>query len=105
MELAQQLPRTVRLDGIDISSVYFPASHLPNVHCSINSVTRMPLDWSNQFDFVQQRTLFEALRSFEWLAAISEIFRVTKPGGSVQFLEAAPTEPKEPGLVATTKAW
>lgn len=65
----------------------------------------MPLEWSNQFDFVQQRTLFSALRSFEWIGSIAEIFRVTKPGGSIQLLEAAPTDPKGPGLAATEKAW
>lgn len=105
LDLAHEVPSTVRIDGTDISDVYFPTSPPANAYFSVNTVTRMPLEWTSQFDFVHQRSLFSALRSFEWLAAISEIYRVTKPGGHVQLFEPNPRPPNMPGLAAVQKAW
>lgn len=87
MNLAKEVSTDVRLDAIDVSADNFPKDYPPNVHHSIMSVTRMPSDWTSSFDFVNQRMLAAALTAEEWPVAISEIFRVLKPGGSVQIME------------------
>ena len=39
------------------------------------------------FDFVNERALGVGLLSIEWPSAVSELYRVTKPGGSIQLCE------------------
>lgn len=98
------MPVSMRVDGVDLSANLFPRLHASNVHFSVASVTRLREDWTGQFDFVHQRLLFGALLSSEWLGAVSEIYRVLKPGGAVQFVELDPSSPKGAGLVATEKS-
>ncbi|KAF8491768.1 hypothetical protein JB92DRAFT_2819270 [Gautieria morchelliformis] len=47
--------------------------------------------WTNSFDLVHQRLLITALRRREWPVALSEIFRVLKPGGWAQLGEIGKT--------------
>lgn len=53
----------------------------------MQSVTKLPAEWTNKFTVVHQRLLIAALRELEWPQAISEIYRVLKPGGWVQLFE------------------
>lgn len=87
LEAAEHLPVTVEVHGIDLSSNNFPTSHPPNVHFSLASVTNLPQDWAESFDFINQRLLFSALLREQWPQALSEMYRVLKPGGAVQLVE------------------
>lgn len=82
---------------MDVSSNNFPdAATLPaNIHLSLASATNLPKDWSNKFDLVNQRFMISALLAVEWPKAVSEIFRVLKPGGKVQLCELDPRYPLE----------
>lgn len=44
------------------------------------------------FDFVHQRLLVAAIPEDRWQAVVNELFRVTKPGGWIELLEAIPTQ-------------
>lgn len=51
------------------------------------SVLKLPDIWEKSFDIVHQRLLIAALKTPEWPIAISELFRVLKPGGWIQLGE------------------
>ena len=87
MNLAKEVPESANLYGVDIFGENFPKSPPPNVHFSVNSVTKLPDEWSSTFDFVNERILGVGLVDGEWSPAVSELFRVTKPGGSIQLCE------------------
>ena len=87
MNLAKEVPESANLYGVDIFGENFPKSPPPNVHFSVNSVTKLPDEWSSTFDFVNERILGVGLVDGEWSPAVSELYRVTKPGGSIQLCE------------------
>ena len=87
MDLAKEVPESANLYGVDIFGGNFPKSPPPNVHFSVNSVTKLPDEWSDTFDFVHERVLGMGLLSDEWPSAVREMYRVTKPGGSIQLCE------------------
>lgn len=93
VELASEVSESVDIQASDVSDSNFPPSHPPNVHFSLASVTSLPPEWSNKFDLVNQRFLFGALLAKEWPVALSEIYRVLKPGGAVQLIEMDPYSP------------
>lgn len=86
------MPKSAEIHACDVSDVNlspgFPPS--PNIIFSVASVTSLPLEWSNKFDFVNQRFLNGALLATEWPKALAEIYRVLKPGGAVQLIELDP---------------
>ena len=86
LDFAQSYPAT-SIYGIDIQPRLFPRNLPPNVSISVCSVTKLPLDWAETFDFIHQRLLCLALTTLEWKAARSEMFRVLKPGGWIQLEE------------------
>ncbi len=63
MELSSQIPPSVSLHGIDIQTDLVPLVTPSNVSFSINSVTKLPLEWTARFDLVHQRLLTAALNS------------------------------------------
>ncbi|KAF9008250.1 S-adenosyl-L-methionine-dependent methyltransferase [Cyathus striatus] len=89
VEVSEEVPEGVQLQGIDIESRLFPPveSRPKNLDFSVNSVLSLPQEWTNRFTVVHQRLLVVALRSAEWPVALKELYRVTKPGGWVQLCE------------------
>ncbi|THG96243.1 hypothetical protein EW145_g7812 [Phellinidium pouzarii] len=86
-EIASQLAPGAILHGIDIEKRLFPPSHPSNMSFSVASITSLPDEWSDKFDFVHQRLLVLGLKNKEWPLAVEQIFRVLSPGGWVQFGE------------------
>ncbi|KAF9455049.1 S-adenosyl-L-methionine-dependent methyltransferase [Macrolepiota fuliginosa MF-IS2] len=88
-DLAKQTPTKPQYIGTDIVSLLFPEpATLPsNMKFEIQSVLRLPPDWTNKFTIVHQRLLIAGLRTHEWEQATKEMYRVLKPGGWVQLLE------------------
>ena len=87
LDLAKQVPGSIKIYGVDIYDANFPQSHPPNVQFMVESVTKLPAEWTGAFDFVNERLLGIGLSRTEWPTALSELFRVLKPGGSIQLLE------------------
>ncbi|KAJ4472954.1 S-adenosyl-L-methionine-dependent methyltransferase [Lentinula aciculospora] len=89
LELAKTVPASVTIDAIDISSKFFPPpSRVPsNVHFFQDSILLLPREWTSRFDFASQKLLSTALTNSEWRLAISEFYRVIKPGGHVQLMD------------------
>ncbi|KLO06578.1 S-adenosyl-L-methionine-dependent methyltransferase [Schizopora paradoxa] len=88
-ELARELPEAVELHGVDISPKNFPEEmeRPSNMHLHTDSLTSLPAAWSGQFDLVHQRLLNWGVTKSEWPKVVAEIFRILKPGGSVQLIE------------------
>ena len=87
LEFASEVSHKVHIEGIDIASRLFPRTYPPNITFSIHSVTSLPLSWHSTFAYVHQRLLMAALTTSMWKSAISEMFRVLRPGGWVELLE------------------
>ncbi|ESK87202.1 hypothetical protein Moror_5849 [Moniliophthora roreri MCA 2997] len=99
LEVAQELPSSVSLRAVDVAPSLWPSSGVPpNVHHLVSSVTSLPEEWTNNFDLVNQSLLSGALKAVDWPVVISELYRVTKPGGHVQLCEItrAPPYPNAP---------
>lgn len=47
----------------------------------------LPPSWTSTFDFVHQRLMIAAFTEVMWRQAISEHYRVLKPGGRIQLIE------------------
>lgn len=87
--MAKEVPQSIQLRGIDVSSRIFPPHSLkpPNATFMDCSITSLPSDWSNTVSLVHQRLLNGSLQTEQWKDALSEMYRVLVPGGWVQFLE------------------
>lgn len=73
--------------GCDISDTRYKKVNVEKfIYTYGNVVKGLPYE-DNSFDFVHMRLLVLALREEEWPTAISELIRVTKPGGMIQLLE------------------
>jgi hypothetical protein len=87
LDLAEQVPPTVLLYGIDIGSRLFPSDPASNIHLSVNSVTNLLASWSSTFTLVHQRFLIMGLTLPDWQAAFNELYRILVPGGWINLLE------------------
>ncbi|KAG9320258.1 hypothetical protein KVV02_005035 [Mortierella alpina] len=86
MEMANEFPDAT-LTGIDMSAV-FPTTIIPG-NCRFlqhNILNRFPFP-DNTFDFVYQRLLIAGLTPDDWSRVLSELERVTKPGGWIELVE------------------
>ncbi|KAF9427310.1 hypothetical protein BGZ94_005139, partial [Podila epigama] len=76
------------ITGIDMSPM-FPSTIIPS-NCSFLQhnilEARLPFP-DNHFDFVHQRFLAAALSPTHWTTVLSELERVTKPGGWIELVE------------------
>ncbi|KAF9265242.1 hypothetical protein L218DRAFT_860660, partial [Marasmius fiardii PR-910] len=88
LALSKEVPQTVSLHAIDLDPLLFRRDLAPHdVNYSVCSVTAMPEDWTDKFDLVNQRLLFGGLSLSTWPTNLAEIYRITKPGGSIQLVE------------------
>lgn len=87
LEAAKQLSASTILHGVDIERKMLPSDRPINVSFSLNTVTNLPAEWTERFDFVHQRLLLTALRRDEWVTAISNMHRVLRPRGWIQLGE------------------
>ncbi|KXN83905.1 hypothetical protein AN958_00985 [Leucoagaricus sp. SymC.cos] len=87
--LAKSTTSNAQFIGSDIEPKLFPepSSLSPNIRFQVESVIDLPSEWTNKFIVVNQRLLVAGLRVDEWQRAISELYRVTKPGGWIQVFE------------------
>ncbi|XP_006456496.1 hypothetical protein AGABI2DRAFT_188421 [Agaricus bisporus var. bisporus H97] len=89
LSCSKDVPATINLHGIDISSRIFPKapSLPPNATFLTASITSLPNDWTNKFSLINQRLMCAGLNAEQWDAALSEIHRVLVPGGWIQLIE------------------
>ena len=93
LDLARQYPRT-QIIGVDVSKrmiEYAQAQakmrELPNATFRVMDVTQH-LDFANDvFDLINARFLFGFLNPTTWPLLAVECFRITRPGGTVRFIE------------------
>src|ERR1700761_2344905 len=90
LDLATSVDSSTQMIGVDIETRLFPASPPKNIQFRVESVTNLPAEWSNTFSLVHQRLLVVALQVPQWPTALSEIYRVLRPGGWVQIAESTP---------------
>ncbi|RCH87832.1 hypothetical protein CU097_003627 [Rhizopus azygosporus] len=86
MDMIHEYPKCT-YHGCDISDIRYKKVNVEKFIFTYGNVVKgLPYE-DNSFDFVHMRLLILALREEEWPAAISELIRVTKPGGMIQLLE------------------
>jgi len=95
--LAKEVPESVQIYGTDISTNNFPTSTPPNVHLTVASTMSLPEEWTGRFDLLHQRYLLAAFLREQWPTVLSEMYRVLKPGGTVQVVELDLLSPKSKG--------
>ncbi|KAJ7074792.1 S-adenosyl-L-methionine-dependent methyltransferase [Mycena amicta] len=88
MDLASSVDPSIEMIGVDIESRLFPVCPPKNISFRIESVLNLPSEWSNSFTLVHQRLLILALEVPQWPLALSEMYRVLRPGGWVQIAES-----------------
>ncbi|KAL1916128.1 uncharacterized protein VTP21DRAFT_6132 [Calcarisporiella thermophila] len=87
MEMATEYPRS-QFHGIDICDMFPQQIRPANCHFQIADILkRLPFE-DAQFDFIYIRCMSLAVFQSEWPDVISEIFRIIKPGGYLEFVEA-----------------
>lgn len=105
LALSKEVDSSISLVGADISSTMFPDSHPRNVQFVETSVTNMPEKWTETFDFINQRFLIAALTATQWAVALKELYRVLKPGGTIQITELHSFNPVGEGLRKSGEVW
>ncbi|KAL1920516.1 uncharacterized protein VTP21DRAFT_893 [Calcarisporiella thermophila] len=86
IEVAREYPNA-QVIGVDISDHGFPTHSPPNTRfLRANVLDGLPFE-DGAFDLVHQRLLIGALSQQQWGPALTELVRVTRPGGWVQLAE------------------
>lgn len=90
-DMARLLPHS-RVIGLDIEAAPVHTLPAPTNYRFIQGdlLKGLPFE-SMSFDFVHQRLLVAAIPSRQWLQVISELVRVTRPGGWIEVLEVGDT--------------
>ena len=95
-DMARNVPKGVKIQGLDISDHLFPADH-DNVTYTVGSLLRLPDHLRCQVTLAHQRLLIYALRSKEWSQAIDSIKNALIPGEGVVQLTEVMTPEDNPG--------
>src|SRR6184192_696548 len=73
--------------GVDISEIYPSTICPPNAHFKFGNVLeRLPFE-DGEFEYVRVSLLGAAIRKDDWPRVITELKRVTKPGGWIEQVE------------------
>lgn len=87
MEMAARFPGC-QWYGIDKNPLFPDSIHPPNTHFFHMDILCPPLRYPNgHFDFVHQRFLLDWIPTECWPAVLTEIVRLTKPGGWIELKE------------------
>ncbi|XP_006459612.1 hypothetical protein AGABI2DRAFT_191521 [Agaricus bisporus var. bisporus H97] len=107
LSLSKQVPSTIKLIGIDISSQIFPSPETtpPNATFTQLSITSLPPSWSNTITLIHQRLLLAALQLPEWKIAVNSMYRSLVPGGYVQLFEPIADFISPSEEIRNHKAW
>jgi SAM-dependent methyltransferase len=98
VQMAQQFPRA-NVFGLDIESPPGGAEQLPDNYTFVQGDVLKGLPFADaSFDFVQQRLLMGAIPGAAWPGVVRDLVRVTRPGGWVELVEAAPVPANTPAL-------
>lgn len=90
LDIAESLPRSVELLGLDVSADHFPeASKLPpNVRLEIHdALDPLPDDLLGTFDLVNVRLLALGLQSAQYGVVAKNVYDALRPGGWFQWME------------------
>ncbi|KAL1916131.1 uncharacterized protein VTP21DRAFT_6135 [Calcarisporiella thermophila] len=87
MEMATEFPRS-QFHGIDICDLFPQQIRPDNCHFQVANILKgLPFE-NALFDFIYIRCVSLAVFQSEWAGVITEILRVLKPGGYLEFVEA-----------------
>jgi len=87
-DLARSTKPSATLIGTDVAGTFNTKADVPsNVKFIQKSTLSLPPSWTSTFDFVHQRLMIAAFTESMWRRAISEHYRVLKPGGHIQLVE------------------
>jgi len=89
MDVRSAIPPSISMFGVDLQTRLVPLNPPANTHFLQGSLLDLPRDWTDRFALVNQRLLVAALSQDDWKKAVSEIYRVLKPGGWAQILEVS----------------
>ena len=93
LELASQLPSTIRLDAFDISPDQFPptTSSPPNLHFHTHDAfTPFPDEFQGAFDVVGIRFVLCVVNNPDAPRLLQNLVSLLKPGGYLQWFELLP---------------
>jgi len=97
LDLARSTKPSATLIGTDIAATFSTIADVPpNVQFIQQSTLSLPASWTSTFDFVHQRLMIAAFTESMWRQAISEHYRVLKPGGHIQLVEAVGRKDLDP---------
>ncbi|KAL0074890.1 S-adenosyl-L-methionine-dependent methyltransferase [Phycomyces blakesleeanus] len=87
MDTATEYP-TASFIAIDRAAIFPTSIHPANVAFECLDIADVLPYKDNHFDFVHLGSLAFALQSSQWAKVLKEAYRVTKPGGCIQLMEA-----------------
>lgn len=102
VEMAQYFPEA-NIFGVDLVEPPVDTGNRPDIRPSnyvfvaANALEGLPFP-DESFDFVHQRLLVGALPAAGWPRDVQELARLTRPGGWVELVEAAPVPSGGPAL-------
>jgi len=101
-EMAQDFPEA-QIVGIDLQEVQRPDRPENYMFVQCNLLDGIPFP-NNYFDFVHMRFLINAIPKAMWPTVIQTLFQVTRPGGTIELIEAG-GDPYRPGGWACTRMY
>lgn len=88
IDMCRAFPRS-RVVGFDINATSM--LHRPDNYSFVQGSLLEPLPFAdNSFDYVHQRLMWAAIPTWSWRSVLTELVRVTTPGGYLELFEIAP---------------